>query len=162
MGAVDRHSLVVRGWQRSGAWAALFGSGAFGADFPVPNVIYAADPTKPPADDVSERPYETIFPLSRRRHIAPVTKYGIGDETKMLDDVLKLTGVALICWEHKKIGDVILPYLAGNQTLPGLPEKWDRARFDVVLRFDRPQAGAQWSFRQLFPRLLDGDSDIPM
>jgi hypothetical protein len=24
-GAEDKHSLVVRGWQRAGAWAALFG-----------------------------------------------------------------------------------------------------------------------------------------
>jgi hypothetical protein len=31
-----------------------------------------------------------------------------------------------------------------------------------VLRFDRAQSGAPWSFRQLFPRLLAGDLDVPL
>jgi hypothetical protein len=35
-------------------------------------------------------------------------------------------------------------------------------RFDVVLRFDRAGPGAAWSFRQLFPRLLSGDSDVAL
>jgi hypothetical protein len=43
-----------------------------------------------------------------------------------------------------------------------MPKKWDGARFDVVLRFDRSALGAPWSFRQLFPRLLSGDSDTPL
>jgi len=34
-GAEDNRSLVVRGWQRAGAWAALFGSGLGGDDYPV-------------------------------------------------------------------------------------------------------------------------------
>jgi hypothetical protein len=32
-GAADPHSLVIRGWQRAGTWAALFGSSVLGADF---------------------------------------------------------------------------------------------------------------------------------
>jgi hypothetical protein len=40
--------------------------------------------------------------------------------------------------------------------------KWDGARFDVVLRFDRSAPGAPWTFRQLFPRLMFGDSATPM
>jgi hypothetical protein len=43
-----------------------------------------------------------------------------------------------------------------------MPRKSDATRFDVVLRFDRAESGAAWSFRQLFPRLLPGDSDTPM
>jgi hypothetical protein len=163
-GATDKHSLVVRGWQRAGAWAALFGSGGFGADFPKPDVVYAADPTKPPTADgsVSKRPDETILPLCQRLHITPVTKYGVGDEAAMLDEVRQFTGVVLICWEHKRIAGAILPDLAKGQSLPHLPGKWDGTRFDVVLRFDRAQSAAQWSFRQLFPRLLARDSDVPM
>ena len=64
--------------------------------------------------------------------------------------------------EHHAIGDAILPAIAAGQTLPGMPEKWDKTRFDVVLRFDRSIPGAPWSFRQLFPRLLSGDFDVPM
>ena len=80
----------------------------------------------------------------------------------MLASITQLTGVVLICWEHKHITSAILPTLASGQTLPNLPPRWDRTRFDVVLRFDRPQSGAGWTFRQLFPRLLDGDSEVPL
>src|SRR6202008_4916709 len=81
-GKKDQSSLVIRGWQRSGAWAALFASGAAGADFPRPTVIYAVDPNKPSADDgsISQHPFETIVPLCERLHIKPVTSYGVGDE----------------------------------------------------------------------------------
>jgi len=57
----------------------------------------------------------------------------------------------LVCWEHKAIVSAILLAIAGGQPLPGMPKKWDGARFDVVLRFDRSAPGAAWSFRQLFP-----------
>jgi hypothetical protein len=42
-GSPDPKSLVIRGWQRAGAWSALFGAGLGGTDFPRPDVIYAAD-----------------------------------------------------------------------------------------------------------------------
>jgi hypothetical protein len=31
-----------------------------------------------------------------------------------------------------------------------------------VLRFDRANTGAPWSFRQSFPQLLSGDSDVAL
>ena len=68
----------------------------------------------------------------------------------------------LLCWEHKHIVEVILPQIAHGQPLPGLPSKWNKERFDVVLRFDRLTTGAPSSFRQLFSRLLSGDSDVPL
>jgi hypothetical protein len=157
-GDEDPHSLVIRGWQRAGAWAALFGAGAFGPNYPKPDAIYAANPSGRATDDpdaVSKRSFETIMPLSERLNVAPVTRYGVGDEAAMLDEVGKRAGVALISWEHKKIGKAIAPAL--GQTL-----KWDGTRFDVVLRFDRPDGATQWSFRQLFPQLLAGDSNVPL
>jgi hypothetical protein len=163
-GAVDKHSLVVRGWQRAGAWTALFGSGASGPDYPQPIAIYAADPTAAPTENgtVSKRPHETILPLSQKLRLTPVTKYGVGDEVAMLDEVRALTGVVLIAWEHKRIAPAILPELAKGQSIPHLPGKWDGSRFDVVLRFDHALSTASWSFRQLFPRLLAGDLDVPL
>jgi hypothetical protein len=163
-GTEDKHSLVIRGWQRAGTWAALFGTGIAGPDYPKPDVVYAADPAQssPEEGSRSKRPFNTIVALCNRLHLDPITTYGVGDEAALVKEVQQLTGIVLICWEHKRIAEAILPELTKGQKLPHLPATWDPARFDVVLRLDRVQAGAPWSFRQLFPRLLAGDSDVPL
>ena len=109
-GKKDQSSLVIRGWQRSGAWAALFASGASGADYPRPTVVYAVNPSKPSADDgsLSQRPFDTIIPLCERLYIKPVTSFGVGDEDLLLQEVTQLTGVVLICWEHKKMAEAMV------------------------------------------------------
>ncbi len=158
------HSLVVRGWQRAGAWATLFGLDCHRVDYPTPDAVFAANPkAKKTADGlVTRRPYETILPLCQKLGSGPIIDFGIGDEVAMLNLIRGKSGVVLICWEHNRIADAILPELAKNQKIPGLPTKWDNARFDVALRFDRPRSDAPWSFRQLFPRLLAGDTDMPL
>ena len=161
-GVVNDKSLVIRGWQRAGSWSALFGAGLGGADFPPPAAIYAADPNSSAGDDPSQRPFQTITPLAARLSLTPITKYALGDEAKLVAEIVGLTGCVMICWEHKAIAKSILPAIAGGQSLPGMPGKWDGTRFDVVLRFERAVHDAQWSFRQLFPRLLSGDSNVPM
>jgi len=79
-GAQNDESLVIRGWQRAGAWAALFGSGLAPADYPLPNVIYAAKPES--GASKSARPYETSLPSADRLHLDldVLTKWGIGEE----------------------------------------------------------------------------------
>lgn len=163
-GVEDKHSLVIRGWQRAGTWAALFGAGAAGPDFPKPNIVYAANPAQSSSREGShsKRPFETVIPLCNRLHLSPITTYGVDDEVALVNEVQQLTGVVLICWEHKRIVDAILPELTKGQKLLDLPTKWDGTRFDVVLRFDRVQTGAPWSFRQLFPQLLADDLDDPV
>jgi hypothetical protein len=162
-GVLDEKSLVVRGWQRAGGWAALFGAGLGGDQFPQPAVIYAANPTSgTDEEEPSQRPFETVEPLAERRHLTPITRWGHGDEARVAVEITELTGVVLVCWEHKLIAKALLPALLGTQSLPGVPSKWDGRRFDVVLRLDRAVPGAPWSFRQLFPRLLSGDSEIPL
>ena len=161
-GSVDKKSLVIRGWERAGSWSALFGAGLAGDDFPRPAAIYAADPNATAGDEPSQRPFETIAPLAARLGLAPVVRYAIGQEAELVAEIAGLTGVVLICWEHKAIARTMLPAIAAGQPLRGVPKKWDGARFDVVLRFDRSAAGVPWSFRQVFPRLLSGDSDTPM
>lgn len=160
-GEEDNHSLVIRGWQRAGAWAAVFALSSADSDYPPPRVVYAANPDQPPVPDGSKsrRPFETIHPLCKRLKITPVTKYGVGEEQEMVDEVLKLTGTVLISWEHKKIIESIIGTIVKPQTVSNLPTHWDGSRFDVVLRFDRAQIGAPWKFRQLFPQLLSGDLD---
>jgi hypothetical protein len=161
-GDADNESLVIRGWQRAGSWSALFGAGLGGQDFPQPVAIYAANPGLADGDDPSQRPFETISPLAARLNLTPIAKYAVGDEPQLIAELSGLTGVVLVCWEHKMIYKQILPGLTQGQTLHGLPIGWDGAHFDVVLRFDRSGPGAPWSFRQLFPRLLTGDSDTPL
>ena len=163
-GDEDKHSLVFRGWQRAGAWAALFGHGADNSDYPRPDIVYAADPGQVSEEEEfkSQRSFQTVHALCKRLHVTPVTEHGVGDEPAMVAEVKKLTGTVLICWEHNMIVQSIIPEIVEEQKLPHLPTKWHGDRFDVVLRFDRVQAGAQWRFRQLFPRLLDGDLDVPV
>lgn len=159
-GSEDDKSLVVRGWQRPGAWAALFGSGLGGPDYAVPAIVYAAAPDA--NKDDSRRPFETSGPTANRLNQDPVVTWAVGQEDELVADITKLTGVVAVFWEHKAIAKAIIPALCGNQRLPGVPLKWDPDRFDIALRFDRATPNNPWSFRQLSPRLLSGDTDAPM
>jgi hypothetical protein len=164
-GSPSGGSLVVRGWERSGAWAALFGPGLASAVYPQPGRIFAVNPDPPAGDtnpDQSQRPFETIEALAGRLGLTPDTSFVVGQEAALVAEILTLSGVVLVCWEHKAITASIVPALLGGQSIAGVPAKWDRTRFDVVLRFDRAAAGAPWSFQQLFPCLLSGDSTQPM
>lgn len=166
-GQPDRKSLVIRGWQRAGAWTALFGCGLGGADYPKPDAIYAAQPD--PYDgplaaegDPSQRPYETVRSLADRLQLKPIIRWAKGEETGLAAEITLQHGVVLVCWEHKLITDALIPHLLAGQPVADVPTHWDGQRYDVVLRFDRAGDGAPWSFRQLFPRLLAGDSDAPL
>ena len=159
-GVEDDKSLVVRGWQRAGAWASLFVAGP--NDYPRANVVYAAAPrplTK--KAEFSHRPFETAGPTAARLALDVRSRWCVGEERALVDEISELTSVVLVFWEHKAICSAIVPMLCAGQTIPGVPTKWDGDRFDVVLRFDRALPGAPWSFRQLSPRLLSGDIDTP-
>ena len=136
--------------------------GLGGDDFPEPTAIYALNPNATAGDDPSQRPFETITPLAARLTLTPIVKYPLGAEHDLVAEIVGLAGVVLVSWEHKAIAKTILPAIAKGQTLHGMPVKWDGARFDVVLRFDRSAPGAPWTFRQLFPRLMSGNSATPM
>ena len=90
------------------------------------------------------------------------TKFALGQETQLANAVVGQTGVVLVAWEHKAIARDLLPAITNRKSLPGMPTKWDGTRFDVVFRFDRMSPEAPWSFRQLCPCLLSGDSANPM
>jgi hypothetical protein len=160
-GVPDKKSLVIRGWQRAGSWSALFGAGLQAPDYPVPSMIYAADPDSAGGDEPSQRPFETVTPLAARLGLTPDTTRAVGEEAQLADTVTGQTGVVLVAWEHT-IVHALLPAIADGQSLPGMPTKLDGTRFDVVLRFDRTSPEAPWSFRQLCPCLLSGDSATPM
>jgi hypothetical protein len=157
-GVPDGKSLVIRGWQRAGAWSALFGGGLGGTDYPAPSLIYAANPNVTTSDEPSQRSYQTVLPLAGHLGLTPVTEFSVGQESKLVSEIVSKTGVVLVAWEHKAIARDILPAIAKGESLPAMPTKWDGTRFDIVLRFDRTSPDAPWSFRQLCPCLLSGDS----
>jgi hypothetical protein len=164
MGETDSESLVVRGWQRAGAWAALFGGEHAGADYPRPDAIFAAKPGAPGKlnEGPSRRPAETAAPLAARLGLGVDTSFAKkGGERALVAKVLGLAGVVLITWEHDAIISDILPAIP-TANRADVPDNWPRDRYDVVLRFDRAEGDQQLSFRALFPRLLDGDSDKPL
>jgi hypothetical protein len=158
----DTESLVLRGWQRAGAWTALFGTHLTGGDYAKPDVIYAATPgaNNFPNQGPSRRPAETISVLAARLKFTPNEGFGKGAEQALVNELLTLTGVALVCWEHKAIISDILPLIPVSKGKP--PSKWEGTRFDVVLRFDRAKGDDKFAFTELFPKLLPGDSDTPL
>jgi hypothetical protein len=147
-------SLVIRGWQRAGAWAALFGSRLGGPDYPAPSALFGARPE----GSASQRAADTLRPLAARLGLTLDLSFAQGEEDGLMDKVLGRSGVALVSWEHKKIAEAILPRIPVH---PGaaLPAQWPSDRYDVVLRFDRSDGAERFSFRQLRPRMLSGDGE---
>jgi hypothetical protein len=161
-GVPDDKSLVIRGWQRAGAWAALFAAAGKNSDYPQPSLIYAANPDAVTGDEPSQRPFQTVTPLASRLGLVPDTTHALGQENQLADTVVKQASVVLIAWEHHAIINALVPAIIGGQSIPGIPAKWSGERFDVVFRLDRQSSSEPWSFRQLFPCLLSGDSAVPM
>jgi hypothetical protein len=162
-GTEDTESLVIRGWQRAGAWDSLFGAGLGGKDYLPPDKIYAATPgaAGDPNDGPSRRPAETISVLAARLGLNADESIPKGKEGHLVKKLMEHDGVVLVCWEHKAIVEDILPGLPVSNR-DDLPAKWSGDRFDVVLRFDRAEDAQSMVFKPLYPRLLPGDSDKPV
>ena len=162
-GKEDPKALVISGWERAGAWTALFGSGLGGTDYPTPLAIYAADPASGTQEsEPSRRPYETVETLAARVGLTkPDISFGKGQEPALVAALLNLSGVALVAWEHKAIISDILPRLPVSNK-QDLPTHWPGKRFDVVLRFDRKAGDTEFRFKELFPCLMPGDSNKPL
>jgi hypothetical protein len=165
-GAPNSESLTPRGWQRAGAWAELFVP-ALGHQsvLPKPDVLYASNPDhhdEATADDAggkSRRPLETITPLADKLGFEinqSITKRKVTD---LAAAVSAASGVALVCWQHEMIIEIVN---AISSTLPNVPAKWPSDRFNVLFRLDRADDTTPWEFQQIVPVLLDGDSPAPI
>ena len=148
-GVADKKSLVIRGWQRAGAWSTLFGAGLGGVAFPQPVAIYAADSSAAAAEDPSKRAFETITPLAARLRLTPILK-PLGAESDLVTEIVRLTGVVLVCWEHKAIADVARAF--GVRGPLKFPNVYDRT---WIVTFPR---GGPPALRDLPQRLMFGDS----
>ncbi len=160
-GNEDVHSLLPRGWQRSGALAVLFdpATGPRQAGLLMPTALLSpsyGDPDKTTA----HRTYETIAGLSGRLGVAIVSAFAEGHEPQLAASVVSSnSGVVLICWEHEHIPALAsaLPTVAGT----AIPQQWPGDRFDVIWTFTlvRGSAPVQYTFGQIPQQLLSGDTD---
>jgi hypothetical protein len=159
-GAQDAHSLLPRGWQRSGALAVLFDPalGALQAGLHVPAALLS-----PSYGDLGKtaahRTYQTIQGLSGRLGVQIASDFAEGQEPELAASVVSTcSGVVLICWEHERI-----PALASSlPAIPGtvIPQQWPGDRFDVIWTFTLIPGSipAQYVFGQIPQQLLPGDT----
>jgi len=160
-GNQDDHSLLPRGWQRSGALTVLFDPalGAPQAGLQVPAALLSpsyGDPDKTTA----HRTYQTIQGLSDRLGLQIASDFAEGQEPELAASVVSTgSGVVLICWEHQHI-----PALASSlPAIPGtvIPQQWPGDRFDVIWTFTLVPGStpATYTFSQTPQQLLSGDAD---
>ena len=160
-GVQDDHSLLPRGWQRSGALTDLFDPtlGPLQAGLQTPATLLSpsyGDPSKTTA----HRTYQTIQGLSDRLGIAIVSDFAEGQEPQLAASVVSTgSGVVLICWEHDHIPALAtaLPTVSGT----AIPQPWPDDRFDVIWVFTLVPgaAPAQYTFDQIPQQLLSGDTN---
>ena len=160
-GGPNEHSLLPRGWQRSGALAALFHPdfGPERSGWRTPTVLVSPS-WGHPGKTAAHRAYQTIQGLSDHLGLPIRSPFSQGEEAQLADSLVREhSGVVLICWEHKHIPLIAsaLPLASGTV----IPPKWPGGRYDVIWSFSLvPGAGpAQYTFEQLPQLLLAGDSD---
>ena len=160
-GNQDAHSLLPRGWQRSGALAVLFDPalGVPRAGLQVPAALLSPS-YGDPAKTTVHRTYQTIQGLSGRLGLQIASDFTEGQEPQLAASVVSTcSGVVLICWEHGHI-----PALASSlPAVPGtvIPQQWPGDRFDVIWTFTLVPGSArpQYTFGQIPQQLLSGDTD---
>lgn len=161
MGLADDQSLIVRGWQRAGALAGLFGKDR---PLPVPDRIYASASGKLKTPDGklgsrSKRPTQTVSVLAAKLGMKTNGAFTKGQEMTLASQIAPLGGATLVSWQHEMI-PTIAGAIMGNLT--ALPAAWPGDRFDVVWRLTRASAGAPWTFDQICQRLLPADGSKPI
>jgi hypothetical protein len=160
-GGHNEHSLLPRGWQRSGALTALFHPefGPVRDGLRTPTVLVAPS-WGHPHKTAAHRSYQTIQGLGERLGLPITSPFAQGQEQQLADDLVRShSGVVLICWEHKHIPLIAsaLPLVSGT----AIPPKWPGHRYDVIWSFTlAPEPGPpRYTFSQIPQQLLSGDAE---
>jgi hypothetical protein len=159
-GEQNEHSLLPRGWQRSGALAALFHPD-FGPARPglrTPSVLVAPS-WGHPHKTAAHRSYQTIQGLSEHLGLPITSPFAQGQEEQLAGSLVRHhSGVVLICWEHHRIPAIAssLPVVGGSV----IPRKWPGDRYDVIWSFTLLPGSdpARYAFGQIPQQLLAGDT----
>jgi hypothetical protein len=158
LGHQNEHSLLPRGWQRSGALAALFdpAHGPLRAGLRVPRRLISPWYGHP-GKTAEHRTHQTIRGLSDRLGVEITADFAKGQEPHLAAAVLNSgPGAVLICWEHSHIPALAsaLPLVSGTV----IPTSWPQDRYDVIWTFTLTAEGT-YAFGQVPQRLLAGDAD---
>ncbi len=151
-GVPDPESLTPRGWQRAGALISLFVPRPDGAAplLPTPTHLFAS---KLGPHSQSERPRETLQPLSQRLAL-PIDSSYVQDDLDGLERAIRSTaGHLLVAWEHKRIPLLAARLVADRALVPAI---WPDDRYDVIWVLE-PDASGDLGLRQLPELLLAGD-----
>jgi hypothetical protein len=149
-GNEDDSSLTEVGWDRAHRLADLFDQApASRTGLDRPTRIYAAGAND---DGEGARTRETVKPLADRLGLPVDTRFGKGDEDKLVERVITRPGPALISWQHSGIPAIAEAF---GPVTPTPPAEWPDDRFDVVWTFTRTADG--WRFAQLPELLLPQD-----
>src|ERR1700759_2156317 len=121
-GGPNEHSLLPRGWQRSGALAALlppdFGPERSGWRT---RPVLVSPSWGHPGKTAAHRAYQTIQGLSDHLGLPITSEFAQGQEQQLADKLVgSASGVVLICWEHKHIPVIAasLPVVSGTVIPP--------------------------------------------
>jgi hypothetical protein len=157
-GNQNEHSLLPRGWQRSGALAALFdpSQGPLRAGLQVPRTLIS--PSYGDGGKTAQhRTHQTISGISDRLGIAIASDFAKGHEPRLAAALKKSgPGAVLICWDHAHIPALAsaLPLVYGTV----IPKTWPDDRFDLIWTFTLV-TGDKYSFAQVPQLVLSGDTD---
>lgn len=155
-GVANADSLSVRGWQRAGALAALFGPPHEGGrlQFTRPAYLFATAATP---DAPSRRSEQTLAPLAQLIALHVSTEFQRGQEAALARRLGALPRSALVAWEHRGLAE-LARQLAGPAV--ETPAAWPAERFDMVWVFDF--SGPRTVFFQVPQLLLAGDRSDPL
>jgi hypothetical protein len=157
-GNQNEHSLLPRGWQRSGALAALFdpSQGPLRAGLQVPRMLMSPS-YGDSAKTAQHRTHQTIRGIADRLGITIASDFAKGHEPQLAAALVKSgPGAVLICWDHAHIPALAseLPLVHGTV----IPRTWPADRFDMIWAFTLVTDG-EYSFVQVPQLLLSGDTD---
>ena len=158
-GRLDPESLTPRGWQRAGALVGLFTPRADRHDaaiLPTPAHLFASE-VGPHSH--SQRPLETLLPLSERLGLPLDEPFLRDDLDKLVEAIRACNGDVLVAWEHTRL-PLIATRLVGDGS--GVPQIWPDDRFDLVWVFEPGSTGGSRRLRQVPQLLLAGDRAEPI
>jgi hypothetical protein len=146
----NNHSLNDIGRKRAAALAELFTRPNLPTGLYKPDYLYASK-----GQTSSNRPVETMTPLSVRMGKTIDSRYAAADAAKLAKVIRDKPGIHLVCWAHGEIPDL---FKALGKSFPNYFKTWPDSRFDIVCVFAELDKDNEWALEQVPELLLAGDS----